>query len=194
MNVLVAIRENLAGAWQVMLGRPAGLGRIDTSLDGFRRSFAAVVLVAPFALLSLFSQRPLQAEPGVATPALTGGLLAWDGVALLVDWFAFPLIFALLAPPLGLGPRYVPFIVTRNWASVLIAAMVGVVHALHLLGVLPTAVMPYVLLVAIAVSLRFSYIVARTALAVSIALALPIVILDLLISLVVWSAFDRIVG
>jgi len=191
MNALAAIRENLAGAWQVMLGRAEGLNRLDTSLEGFWRSFAAVILLAPFALLSLLSQRPLQAGTAPAVP-LSGGMLAWDGLALLVDWFTFPLIFALLARPLGLGPRYVPFIVARNWASVVIAAMVAVVHALHLLGVLPTAVMPYVLLVAVAVALRFSYVIARTSLAVSVALALPIVVLDLLISLVVWSVLDRI--
>ena len=174
-----------------MLGRPEGLNRLDTSLEGFWRSFAAVILVAPFALLSLLSQRPLQSGTASAVP-LSGGVLAWDGLALLVDWFTFPLIFALLAPPLGLGARYVPFIVARNWASVIIAAMVAVVHALHLLGVLPTAVMPYVLLVAVAVALRFSYVIARTALAVSVALALPIVVLDLVISLVIWSVFDRV--
>ena len=191
MNAIAPIRDNLAGGWQVMLGRSDGLDRLDTSLEGFWRSFAAVILLAPFALLSLLSQRPLQSETGTAAP-LTGGMLAFDGIALLVDWFAFPLIFALLAPPFGLGSRYVPFIVARNWASVIIGAMVAVVHALDLLGVLPSALMPYVLLVAIVVALRFSYVIARTALAVSMALALPIVVLDLLISLVVWSVVDRL--
>jgi hypothetical protein len=122
---------------------------------------------------------------------MSGGGLATSGIALLLDWVAFPLIFALIAPPFGLASRYVPFIVTRNWASVLIAAMVGLVHALHLVGVLPTALVPYLLLVAIAVALRFSYVVARLTLAVSMGMALPIVMLDLLISLMIWSAFDR---
>ena len=47
MNVLAYLRDNLAGAWQVMLGRPEGLNRLDTSLEGFWRSFAAIVLVVP---------------------------------------------------------------------------------------------------------------------------------------------------
>ncbi len=191
MNGVNYVRDNLTGAWQVMLGRPDGLNRLDTSLEGFWRSFAAVILLAPFALLSLISQQPLLPESGVAEP-LTGGTIALNGFALLVDWFAFPLIFALLAPPFGLGSRYVPYIVARNWASVLIAAIVAVVHALHLLGVLPSALMPFALIVAIAVALRFSYVIARTTLSVSVAMALPIVVLDLLISLVVWSAFDRL--
>lgn len=185
------LRENLAGAWQVMLGRPDGLNRLDTSLEGFWRSFAAVILMAPFALLALLSQRPLAAESGLTLHPLTGSALAIQGIALISDWFAFPIVFAVIAPPFGLGSRYVPFIVTRNWASVIIGAMVGVVHGLHLVGVFPTALVPYLLLVAVAVALRFSYVIARLTLAVSMGMALPIVLLDLLISLTIWSVFDR---
>lgn len=191
MGGLKSIRDNLAGALEIMLGRPEGLNRLDTSIDGFWRSFGAVVLVAPFAFVSILSQQPLVVEAGAAPPPLTGAQLTLDGIALLVDWFAFPLLFAVLARPFGLGSHYVPFIVTRNWASVIIGAMVAVVHALHLLGVLPTALMPYALIVAIAVSLRFSYIIARTTLVVSMAVALPIVILDLVLSLTIWSMFER---
>lgn len=191
MNGVTYVRNSLAGAWQIMLGRPEGLNRLDTTLEGFWRSFAAVILLAPFALLSLISQQPLLPEPAEAEP-LTGGGIALNGLALLVDWFTFPLIFALLAPPFGLGSRYVPYIVARNWAAVVISAMVAVVHALHLLGVLPSALVPYALLVAIAITLRFSYVIARTTLVVSMLMALPIVILDLVISLVVWSVFDRL--
>src|SRR4051812_12532813 len=114
MNFVAYLRDNLAGAWHVMLGRPAGLDRLDTSLEGFWRSFAALILVAPFALLALISEEKLTPE---AAAALTGGSLAIYCLALLVDWFSFPLVFALLARPFGLGARYVPFIVARNWAS-----------------------------------------------------------------------------
>jgi len=191
MMGLGSIAENLIGAWQVMLGRPEGLSRIDTSLEGFWRSFAAVVLLLPFTILALLSQGPLAASAGVAPEPMTAGSLALQGIALLVDWFAFPVVFALVARPFGLGSRYVPFIVTRNWASVIIGAVVGAVHALHLVGVLPTALLPYLLIAAIAVALRFTYVVVRLTLAVAMGLALPIVILDFLISLTIWSAFDR---
>ncbi len=187
---LRSIRDNLAGAFEVMLGRPDGLDRLDTSVDGFWRSFGAVILVAPFAFLSLLSQQALSTQAG-ASSGLTGAQITLDGIALLVDWFTFPIVFAVLARPFGLGSRYVPFIVARNWASVVIAAMVSIVHILHLVGVLPSAAMPYALLLAIAVSLRFSYVIVRTTLFVSMALALPIVLFDLLLSLTIWSLFDR---
>ena len=194
MNDLQTIvRENLAGAWQVMLGRPEGLNRLDTSLEGFWRSFGAVILLVPFAALALMAQGPLGsgAEAEAVVEPLTASGLALEGIALLCDWFAFPLVFAFIAPPFGLGSRYVPFIVARNWASVITGAMVALVPALQVLGLLPAALVPLMLLVAIAVALRFSYMIARLALAVPMSMALAVVALELLISLTVWSAFDR---
>jgi len=192
MGGLKTIRENLVGAWHVMLGQPEGLNRIDTSLEGFWRSFAAVVLLVPFAVLALFSEVPLAVAAGEPLVSLTGGTFVLLAMTLLADWFAFPLVFAVIAPPFGLSSSYVPFIVTRNWASVILGAGMGLVHALHLVGAIPTGLAPYVLLAVIAVALRFSYVVVRLTLAVSMGMALPIVILDFLISVTVWSVFDRL--
>ena len=50
------IGENLAGAWAVMRGRREGLARLDLSIEGFWRSFAAIVLLIPFAFLAWLSQ------------------------------------------------------------------------------------------------------------------------------------------
>lgn len=188
-----SVVDNLSGAWRLMLGRPDGLSRLDVTIEGFWRSFAAIVLVLPFAVLAFFSQRAIEAAlapEGIAP--LTGARIAVSTLALLVDWIAFPLAFALLARPFGLGSRYVPFIVARNWAAVLIGALVSVLHVLHLLGVLPSAVMPFALIGALAVTFRFSYVIARITLATSMAMAIPVVALDFLLSLVVWSAFDRL--
>jgi hypothetical protein len=188
-GAIATLRDNLAGAWAIMRGRAEGLTRLDLTLEGFWRSFAAIVLLAPFAVLALISQQRLAAAAGESPVA---GGLGLEAVALLIDWFAFPLVFAILARPLGLGGRYVPFIVARNWASVIIAAMVAAVHATHVLGLLPSRFAPVLLFVAVAIALRFSYVIARTTLGVPIGLAIPIVVLDLLISLTVWAAISRL--
>ena len=192
MGGLGAIRENLTGAWQLMLGRPEGLNRLDTSLEGFWRSFAAVILIVPFALLASLSQGVIATDAGVTVEPLSGSGLTLQGITILADWFAFPIFFAALAKPFGLGSRYVPFIVARNWASVIMSAMVGAVHVLHLVGILSGLLTPFVLIIVFAVTLRFAYVIARIALAVSMGMALPVVMLDLLISLTLWSAFDRV--
>ena len=77
--------------------------------------------------------------------------------------------------------------------SVIIAAMVAVVHAAHVVGVVPSQFAPVLLFAAVVVALHFSYMIARTALGVPMGLAIPIVILDLLISMTVWALVDRLV-
>ena len=77
-------------------------------------------------------------------------------------------------------------------AAVLISAMVAVVHACHLLGLLPSQFAPSVLFIAVALALRFSYVIARTTLGVPLGVALPVVALDFLLSLTIWAAIDRL--
>src|SRR5690606_33630053 len=136
MQLLAYVAQNLAGAWLLMRGRPEGLNRLDLSLEGFWRSFAAIVLVAPAALLAALSQGWFADAAAAGAPPDPN--LPLTLLALAVDWTAFPLLFAVLARPLGLGARYVPFIAARNWAAVIVSAMVAVLHALHLAGVLPS--------------------------------------------------------
>ena len=192
MSLFGNLGDNLAGAWLVMRGRAEGLNRLDLSLEGFWRSFAAILLIVPFALVGLISQRTLAPEEGEPAVVLTERGLGLEAVALLGDWLTFPLIFALMAGPLGLAARYVPFIVARNWASVIITAIVSIVHAGHIVGLVPSELASLLLFLAIALALRFSYVIARTTLAVPLTVALPIVLLDLLISLTVWSLFDQL--
>jgi hypothetical protein len=192
MNGLAYVRENLAGAWAVMTGRPAGLARLDTSIEGFWRSFAVIVLIAPFIVLALMSERRLVAATATEGTEPAGGSYVLDAISVLVDWVAFPLLFALLARPLALSSRYVPFIVARNWSSVVISAFVSVAHAAHLLGVLPSEFAPIFTLILIAIALRFSYVIARVALGVGVAMAIAIVAFDLLLSMTIWSAFSRL--
>jgi len=192
MGNLAYIRGNLEGAWAVMLGRADGLRLLDTSLEGFWRSFAAVIFLLPLAFLAMMSQAKLVGVSAEAPEAAAEFGFVAGSFAVLFDWFTFPLIFAVVARMFGLGGRYVPFIVSRNWASLIIGAMVAVVHVLHLVGVIPSVAAPYLMLAVIAVALRFSYVIARTALAVSMGMALPIVALDLVISLTIWSAFERL--
>jgi hypothetical protein len=182
-HVFAYIRENLVGAFEVMLGRAEGLEKLDTSLEGFWRSFAAFVLVLPFALVALASEQRLAALSTEAAPMRLS--LPLEAAVLLVDWITFPIVFALVARWLGLGPRYVPFIVTRNWATVVVMAMLSVVHALHLGGVLPGRATLALLLALTIVALRFSYVITRITLDVPLRTALPIVAFDFLLSVTI---------
>ena len=186
------IRDNLSGAWAVMMGRAEGLNRLDLSLDGFWRSFLVIILVAPFIGVALYSQSlfPVVSEDGARVVAGPPTLAV--AVALLADWLAFPLVFAALARPLGLGPRYVPFIIVRNWAALIIGAMSASVHLLHIIGIAPSGLISILLLAMLGVTLRFFYIIARTTLETPPRLTIPIVLLDFLLSFTIWAIFERV--
>ena len=77
MGPFANLPANLSGAWDVMNGRAEGLNKFDLTIDGFWRSFGAIVLILPVALIALASERVvLPARPRVrlaACPALYWG-------------------------------------------------------------------------------------------------------------------------
>jgi hypothetical protein len=191
MSFFGTLGRNLAGAWALMLGRASGLDRLDLTVAGFWRSFGAIVLIAPAAFLSFLSDRHIAALSGEPLGALSADASA-DTLALVVDWLAFPALFAALARPLGLGAAYVPFMVGRNWAAVLMATGIAPIHLLILANILPAQAAPVVLLIAVGVTLRFTYMLTRTALAVTARIAVPTVIIDFLLSITIWTAFSHL--
>ncbi|MEM7026222.1 MAG: hypothetical protein AAF637_27140, partial [Pseudomonadota bacterium] len=110
---------------------------------------------------------------------------------LTVDWIAFPAIFALLAGPLGLASTYVPFIVARNWASVIFSSFYIVPYGLFAFGLVSPVILTFVSLLILLVLLRFAYQIARTVLVVSPALAIPIVMFEIILSLVIEAGLMR---
>lgn len=188
------IRRNLAGAWALMNGRAAGLQQLDLSIEGFWRSFGAVLLVVPFVAVALYSERTAIIAAGEPLPDLTLSYIGLRLSTLMADWVAFPVIFALIAGPLGVASQYVPLIVARNWAAVIIAVIFAAPHLLHIFGVLPTPVLAFVLLGILAVAIRFAYLMVRTALAVTASIAIPVVLLEVLMSFVIELGMERLVA
>ena len=185
---------SLSGAWDVMNGRAEGLRKLDLTIDGFWRSFGAVVLILPVALIAIASERVALLAAGGEIAALTGVYVVLRLIAVIVDWFTFPAVLALLARPMGIAQRFVPYIVARNWAAVLIAAFFAVPHLFHALGVLPTGILPLVLLLLFGIAVWFGYVLVRTAMQVPPVMAIPVVGLEIASGLFVELVFSRLVA
>jgi hypothetical protein len=194
MGPLQNLPATLSGAWAVMNGRAEGLQKLDLTIDGFWRSFGAIVLILPVALVALASERIALAAAAGEVAALAGAYVVLRLIAVIVDWLAFPLTLALLARPLGIAARFVPYIIARNWAAVLVAAMFAVPHLLHVLGLLPTTMLPVVLLIPFGLAVWFAYVVVRTAMQVPPVMAIPIVGLEIAVGLVIELFFARLIG
>ena len=192
MGFFANLPANLSGAWDVMNGRVEGLRKLDITIDGFWRSFGAVALILPVAVIAMASERVALSNMGHEGAALTGGYMVLRFIAVIVDWLAFPAILALFARPMGIATHFVPYIVARNWAAVLIAGLFAVPHLFHALGILPTGMLSFILLGLFALAVWFSYIIVRTALQVPPVLAVPVVILEIVGGFVIELGFDRL--
>jgi hypothetical protein len=185
------IARSLTGAWELFLDRPGAMRWFDVSVDGFWRSFAAVVLVAPSYALAVLADRQMAAAMDPSAPVQGGAaFVAQNVINLGIDWVALPVILALLAGPLGIGPRYASFVVARNWCAAIAAVPFGAIGLLMLLGIVGDEFASLLMFAALIVVLRYTYLIARRSLDASLGLAIGIVVLDFLVSLVIALSLD----
>ncbi|MCP4383894.1 MAG: hypothetical protein GY798_21220, partial [Hyphomicrobiales bacterium] len=169
----------MTGAWALFLDRPDALRHFDFSVEGFWRSFRAIVLVIPVYLIIVLSQPATEAN--TAPSAMVVDVV----LRLALDWVTLPIVLALAARPLGLEARYGAFVVARNWGSVLATAPLGVIGALVLVGLLGSEIANLLTIITVLVMLRYMYLIARRTLNVGPGGAVGIVVLDFAISLTI---------
>jgi hypothetical protein len=191
---IAEIGRSLTGAWLVFLGRPGAMRFFDASSEGFWRSFQAIALVAPFYALTAIADR--RATLAAALPDADGPPAFWAAKAFLLalDWVTLPLLLAALAGFLRIKPRYAAYVVARNWSTVLAVAPFGAVALLDIIGLLPGDAVMIPSLVALVFALRVSYMVARTALAAPVDVAIGYVVFDFLVSLALVRILGRLLG
>ena len=87
------IVRSLTGAWRLFLDRPDAMRFFDVSVDGFWRSFAAVVLILPaYALFALAERIEILDEPVVDPAFGDGSFLANKLLTLALDWITLPIL------------------------------------------------------------------------------------------------------
>lgn len=187
MITMTEIRAALDGSWLLLRNRPEGMAFFDQSIHGFWRSFQVVFLLIPFFLLAGLSERQIYFLENLFHPEGFPNRAFWSAQAfgLGVDWIALPLIMAALASPIGISHRYVPFIVVRNWTSLLASIPFTINYILFLLGIIPTGIALLLSLTCVVVVLWYRFLVARIALQATVSLAIGVVVLDILLSLVI---------
>ena len=189
------IRRSLRASLGLLLGDERAMGLLDTSIAGFWRSFGVMILCLPAPLVELSAQRLLPLAGRVDAGALDGPLYWLTGLlAYAVTWIAFPVLLALLARPLGISRVYVPYMVARNWTTPLGAAPSFAFTLLFLLGLLPIEVLGPLNLAALGFGIYYAWVVTRIACATPPGLTGGLVTLDFLVSLVVYTAADRLIG
>ncbi len=127
------IQQYLTGAWRMMMGREDGLELLDVSSDGFWNSFYAIVLTVPVLGVTWVTYTNEIADPGDDLAVRLGTVVLFA----LVDvsaWVVPIVVLALVAGPLGIGDRFVHYVVASNWGSVITAWLVLPPAVLELVG------------------------------------------------------------
>jgi hypothetical protein len=187
------IVRSLTAAFDLFLDRPGAMRNFDVSVDGFWRSFAAVILVVPSYALAVLAERTMAAAIDPAAPVQDGAaFFVQNVIGLGLDWVALPVILALLARPLGIARHYPEFVVARNWGAVIAAVPFGVIGLLIVLGLLGGELANLFMFAALIIVLRYTFIIARRSLDVGVGFAIGIVILDFVVSLTLALALDGI--
>ncbi|MBZ9677854.1 transporter [Mesorhizobium sp. ES1-1] len=112
-------QASLTGAWRLMLGKVDGLRLLDLSADGFWNSFFAVVVAAPALIVGWVGTANQIGDP----TAFAGrfGMLIRLATVDLGSWMLPLFALVLVAPRIGIGDRFVHYVVASNWASAITA-------------------------------------------------------------------------
>lgn len=179
------VERCLAGAFRLMRHDPGGIDHFDTTIEGYWRSFFALILVLPAFVIVMAGQWQMLIQPllGAYPSVDLWHFLALHGAAMLVNWFAWAAAALILTRITGVERRYVPFMVAYNWSCVPTAAIIASPMVLYLMGwALPPHAFVFTLAFLCIVA-HFRWFLARTVLGVSSGVAGVFVMMDGLITL-----------
>ena len=189
------IARSLTGAWRLFLGRPDGMRFFDTSVDGFWRSFRAIILVAPlYGLTALADRQHLLTDADPADDLTNTQFWAAKALTLGLDWVTLPIVLGLIAGFIGIRRGYPGYVVARNWATALMVIPFAAIALLDLLGLASPTVLVLPSLVALIATFRMSFEIARKALGVGFDVAAAFVVFDFLVSLAIVMTANQLFG
>jgi hypothetical protein len=179
------IVNSLYGAWRLLRGDANAMTFFNHSIEGFWRSFFAVVLVAPMLLLIvLMNQAAMPADEDAVAP--TGAATVFVQLAgFALAWAAYPIAMVWISRMLQLGHRYVGYIIAWNWSNVVGATIMLLVRLIVATEILPTGIAGALSVFAFGYILFYAYMVTKIGLACATGTAIALVIFEVLLEPVI---------
>ncbi|PZU84480.1 MAG: hypothetical protein DI527_22710 [Chelatococcus sp.] len=128
------VARSLRGSWGLMTRGREALPELDLSREGFWRSFAAYVLMAPATVAVLAAAR---LAAGLRNEAGLFGSAALDATVVLAQCgliLALPLCMLALRPALLRTPRFTSFVIAWNWAGIVSSGLMALPAGVFALG------------------------------------------------------------
>lgn len=187
MPPFAEIRHYFEGALRLAKGDTGGMAHFDFSADGFWRSFWAIVIVAPGYAVIVADQYMRRGAPVEFWPTFSA-----EAVSYVLGWIAFPIIAVFLTRMFDVAERYVPLIVTLNWASMVQIGALLVPIALSV--VLSAPMIEFLMFVITGAVLFYHGFIIKTALDCPIGTAALFVAVDLVAVMIVNGLVWSLIG
>lgn len=169
------VAQSLRGSWRLMDEGEQALKELNISMDGFRKSFAAIMLTAP-AFIAILAAERLKAGHSNANGLFTAPELALNALALhAVSFLVLPAIVLAMFWGVARTARGTGFVIAWNWTEVIVTLLLAVPAALFAAGLLSGSMALAVTLAFVAIAARLRYAVAKSSLGVGTPLALVVV-------------------
>lgn len=182
------IGRAISGSLKLLNRNAEGYEGFEVSIPAFWRSFAAMVLTAPAFVTALAFDRMQLGLPAEAGLFADGWVVAREGLVAGLAWIVFPLLMIGVVRRLGLGSRYVGYIIAYNWSAVITTAIFALPTALYVLG-LATYGLSILYAVAFGIIVaQYRWFLAKTSLGISGGLAALIVAADFCVNGLIGAA------
>ena len=177
MITLPEVTAAIHGVGRLLRLDTSGYSFLDTSRRGFFMSFWAAVFILPgIFVLGRFDPGTEQLEVHPFR------FLSVTAIHYVLSWVAYPLVMWHIAERLDRLNRYVLYIVAYNWAGVLQIAILVAIETVGQTGLLPAGFINLVSFVTIVTLVVWGGYIARTALDVTIPVAVALVGFEILLA------------
>ena len=103
--------NGLYAAWRLFLRDRTAVNLIDGSPSGAIKSFFCALIVLPAHVFLIFVRPTTLEDIGMVR------LIAVDLIAFVIDWTAWPLAMAFIAPAIQRDEEYCRYVAARNWSA-----------------------------------------------------------------------------
>ena len=176
------IINSLYGAFRLAKGDKTGLLYFNTTHEAFWQSFYALILIAPAFCILLIVKYVVDGEN--ISSIRFGSIYI---ITYIIGWVAFPLVIFHLLNFISMGDKFIRYIVTYNWASVLqnfIYLPFAILVEARIFTGFPATIIGLILL---SIILAYTWFITKVALETTNIFVTSIVIIDLFLSILLSS-------
>jgi hypothetical protein len=181
------MRRSVDAAFDLVARNPRAWSRFDLTVEGFFRSFAAILIVLPMNIVTDLIANQLAVaralEKGNALTAQSYGLgdAVFSSVALCTQWLIFPVAMIFVLRFLGLAHRFTALIIAHNWGTVVVWLFNMPAFLLYAAGIIGADTALDVNFIVLGLTIYYRFYIAQVALDAGWGTAASVALLDLVL-------------